>query len=195
MPREIVVDFTDAPPAQGGAGSDYIPQGKYLWEIKSAEKTSAKSSGAEMIVVELAVVQGVDGTAYAGKKNIDRFTFPRNAEASKFGLQRFHALMVAVGYPPQSGKVKIDLDKLVGRRVIGDVEDEHQAAQGEYGARTVSRIRSYSSAKTPAAAKPAAETAPATEPEPEPEPEPVAVTAADDGDLTEVASAVDDLFD
>lgn len=200
MPRPTTVDFTDAPPAQGSLGQDYINPGKYRFANEIVEETASKS-GKKMYVATLIVV-----TPDGQKKLIDRFVIDTDPGKTPFGKQRFHAYLLALGLGVKQQSVAFDLDRLTGLGGIVDVVDEQQAANGEYAARTVSRALAYYPLSA-ATAAPAAVAAPAAAPAPAaaapapvaapvaPAAAPVAVpVAAAEPVVADVAAAVDDLF-
>jgi len=134
----IELDFSDAPPAQGGMGSDHVPPGTYKLTISSAEK-ALSSTKKSMVTMWFRVASG----EFAGRKVVERFVIPANADDSRFGLQRFHALLVALGLPEQKGRAKVSLAALVNKNVLADIDDEVQAATGRFPERVVSRILAF----------------------------------------------------
>lgn len=153
----VELDFTGAPPAQGG-GTDRIPAGRYNLKV-TAIKDGASSNQNRMFTVDLEVASGNE----QGKQLRDNFVVAPGANGSKFGLQKFHAFLVALGAPLAQGKVKFDTDKLVGRVCEAQVGDAELRANGENEARTVSQPRGYYPlGTTSAAAK--AQAAPAAPP-------------------------------
>jgi len=138
MPNYIVLDFAQAPPAQGGLASDHIPPATYALVVDKAEAQTART-GRQMVVVTLKVAEG----EYAGKRLVERFVVPGQPEDSHFGLQRFHAFLVGVGFSEQKGKAKVNLDGLRGKKLLADVDDEEVPATGSYPARVASRPFSF----------------------------------------------------
>lgn len=120
MPDEPVFqfDFTDAPPAQGST-FDRIPPGTYVLRLEKAERVES-SKGSTMARVTCRV----DSGQYAGKRLGEQFVFPKDSSSSKFGLQRFHAFLIALGMKQATKKVEIDLRKFVGRTCVAEVDDE-----------------------------------------------------------------------
>jgi hypothetical protein len=158
-------DFTGAPPVQGKVGGDRIAPGTYLLEIGKLDPTPAKS-GRAMITATLVVKN--DGP-YVGKKLVERFSFPRpGSDDSSFPLQRWHAFLVAIGMKERKGKLSLDIDTLIGKEIVAEVDDEFQEAKDNFPARTVSRPMAFHRTKSPEAenvgqttAVPAAAPAPA----------------------------------
>ncbi|KKN05307.1 hypothetical protein LCGC14_1088650 [marine sediment metagenome] len=149
MANTMEFDFTGAPPAQGKAGGDRIAPGTYLMEVGTLDSTPAKS-GRAMVTATLVVKN--DGPA-VGKKLVERFAFPKpGSDDSTFGLQRFHAFLVACGMKERKGTLSLDLDKLVGKELVAEVDDEFQEASGNFAARTVSRPLAFHRTKSPEAA-------------------------------------------
>lgn len=199
MAREISLDFTDTPPAQGTGGSDHIPPGKYLCEITNFDDGTSKSSGKRMLTGNWIVADG----NLIGKKLLERFVLEGDDGKPTFGAQRLHACLLAHGVPVTQKVVRIDLDRLAGLRAVLEVDDEEVPARDKYEARVTSRIRAFypvQAAKPKAAAPAATKAEPAPAPAPEPEaiamPEPVAVAAAPAAaPETTVAQDIDNLFD
>lgn len=138
MGNIVELDFTNAPPAQGGPLADRIPPGFYALRIEKAEKTQA-STGRSMIVTTLRVATG----EMVNKRLVERFVLPTGADDSRFGLQRFHQLLVSLGFKEQSARVKLDLTKLQGRNCVAEVDDEEVPASGQWPARIQSRPMAY----------------------------------------------------
>lgn len=189
MANKITLDFTDAPPVQGGGRTDYIPPAQYMLQIDKAEKVKTKDGSKDMIVVSLSVAGG----DYKGKRLIDRFTLPRaGSEDSKLGLQRFHSILLAVSGKDLTGKkTELNLDSLVGKKMLSEIADDEQPASedGKYKARTTSKPVAYYKPEAPGTAKPL--------PAAEPDPEPVQAEMDDQGgttDETDIADSLEDLF-
>lgn len=138
MPNVIELDFSKAPPATGAAISDHFTPGRYELVVASAEKTTAQT-GRSGIITQLRVAEG----PLQGKRLVERFYFPRNAEESQFGLQRFHSFLISLGFKEQSGKAKLDLDKLAGKRCIADIDDVVTPANDQYAERTISQALAF----------------------------------------------------
>lgn len=141
MPRIVEVDFTDAPPAQGGAGGDHIPPGKYLLEVKNVAQEAARSSGRPMFTAIFTVKGGAEGTT--GKSIRDNFVLPQTTSDSKFGLQRFHAFLLALGLNVSKPNIKFDLDRLTGLTCIAEVYDDTLEARDGNRERVVTKVGSY----------------------------------------------------
>ncbi len=205
----LELDFTGAPPQQGG-GSDRIPPGRYALKVTEISQATS-GNGNPMIRVSVDVASGPE----AGKQLRDQFMVGVGKEGSKFGLQRFHAFLIALGAPMAQGKVKFNTDSLVGKVFEGQVGDKEMPAQGEFDARIVSEVRAYhklgSGAVAPKTAAPAAapaaapKAAAAAAPKPKPAPAPVAVVeeepeaeaeevTLDDSEAADITDEVDDLF-
>lgn len=201
MARTVVLDFSDAPPAQGGGGFDHVPPGRYAVQLTRISEERAKSSNRKMIVAQWEVVQGEQ----TGKSLSDRFVIEGDA---KFGRQRLHACLLALMLPVQQKKIKIDLDTLGGRTCTALVIDEEIPASENYPSRMGSRIQAYFPIESPngaapkatapkaAAPKAAAPAAPASEPEESVEEvEDVADGGGEDDDVIDMADSVDSLFE
>lgn len=184
MPRTIELDFTGAPPEQGG-GRDYFPPGKYAAYCRKCE---AKSSKAGRPMIE--VVMEVGAGDHKGKSVTDYFII--NDPEKKFGMKRLHAFFLAFGLPIAEKKLKLDLDVVINKPCMIEVADEKQEATDQYQERINTKIRAYhviqreavanKNGVTPVAEAPAPAPAPAP-PAPAPtEPEPVE-------EITEIAAA------
>lgn len=138
----IELDFHDAPPAQGDEGSDRIPVGRYALRVDRATKRTT-TTGKPMITAFFKVAQG----EHAGSRLRDQFVIPASPSDNKYGLQRFHALLVAIN--PQIGqqiaekKVNFNLDLLKDKLVGADVVDNIIPANGNYSEKTVSQPSIY----------------------------------------------------
>lgn len=131
------LDFGGAPPAQGSR-EDRIPPGTYDLRLEKMEK--AKSQGGKpMARVGLRVNSG----DYAGKRLSELFVFPVNEGDSNFGLQRFHAFLIALGMKEQTKAARIDGAAFVGRVCVAEVDDEEMPATDNYPARIRSRPMAY----------------------------------------------------
>src|SRR3990172_1109690 len=75
----------------------------------------------------------------AGKRLGELFVFPVKEDDSRFGLQRFHAFLIALGMKEQSKAVRIDGKQFTGRTCIAEVDDEEMPATDSYPARVRSR--------------------------------------------------------
>lgn len=134
------LDFGGAPPAQGGLRGDHILAGVYRLVVDKGEKLTSKKDGKPMARISWKV----DGGEFAGKRLLEYFVFPRpGTEDSIFGLQRFHAALIALGFKQQTKKITLPLSKLVGKTCVAEVEDEEQAATEQYPARVTSRPMAY----------------------------------------------------
>ena len=136
-------DFSDAPPANGSV-VDYVTPGTYLLTLKELDNKPS-STGKPMVTASFVISQG----RMSGKRLVDRFTFPINANDSVFPKRRFHAMLAAIaGREMPQGKTDIDLDKLLGKQMWGEVVDDRQEARTAnngttYPARTVSQVAAY----------------------------------------------------
>jgi hypothetical protein len=120
MSQVIQLDFSSAPPAQGGVRTDIIPEGGYPLRVTKLEKAQA-STGKPMVRAHLEVAKG----EYIGKSLQRLFVLQAGPDDSNFGLQQLHAFFVACGLQPQTGQANIDLDAFVGRAVWADVADDY----------------------------------------------------------------------
>lgn len=143
------LDFGDAPPAQG-ASYDRIPPGTYGIRLEKMERVTSQSKK-PMARVGLRVDEG----PFAGKRLGEQFVFPASADDSKFGLQRFHAFLVALGMKEQTKAVRIEGNKFLGRTCIAEVDDEEIPAvydedgEQKYPARVRSRTLAFYKAGDP----------------------------------------------
>ncbi len=93
--------------------SSHVDEGRYRVQIEYVESTEAKS-GNPMLNVGMRVVDG----QFKGSMFIDRLTLVENA------MFRSVSLLNALGYPAKPGKkLRLDVDKWVGRQLLVDVED------------------------------------------------------------------------
>ncbi len=132
----IDLDFTDAPPSEGGGLSDRVPEGDYRLRITKIESRNT-STGKPMMSASFVIADGQQ----VGKRLVDQFVLPRpRTDDSKVGLQRFHMLLVAAGMKQQAGRAKINTDNLVNKVVEATVEDRILQASndGRYPERTIS---------------------------------------------------------
>lgn len=130
----IEVDFTGAPPQQGG-GQDYIAPGRYQLKVIKAEPADAASSGRKMVVVNFEIASGEK----RGSRITERFVL---GQENKRGEKKFHAFMLAIGVVPPA-RARFDGEMLTGKMVLADIHDRLQAAQGQYPERTVSEVDRY----------------------------------------------------
>jgi hypothetical protein len=142
-------DFTNAPPVKGRASSDRVPPGTYELEAETFDRTPAKS-GRPMITATCRITTEGPGL---GRKLVERFTFPLSSEDSSYGLQRWHAFLVALGMKERKGRAKLDLDKFVARGCVAEIDDEYQEANGQFPARTESRMMMWYRTDAPEAAR------------------------------------------
>lgn len=140
MPRFVQLDFTDAPPAQGSGGITHIPPGKYPFKVTGAELRKSRA-GNDMIVTTYEVT----GQEHPGAVLRDNFVFAQPG-GSKYGMQRFHAFLLALGAKVQPS-MKLDLDSLVGHGAVVQVVDEEIPASGEYEAKMASKPFAYFTAR------------------------------------------------
>lgn len=143
MPEEntMTFDFTGAPPVTGMPGGDRIAPGTYLLAVKNLNKAPTKA-GKPMVTATFAVAN--DGPAL-GKKVMERFVFPRadHPEDSDFALRRWHGFLVACGMKERKGKLTLNLDTLLEKELVSEVDDETVPASGEYPERTQSRPMAF----------------------------------------------------
>lgn len=187
----MTFDFTGAPPVTGMPGGDRIAPGTYLLAVKALDKAPSKA-GKPMVTATLAVAN--EGPA-VGKKLIERFVFPRSGtDDSDFGLRRWHGFLVALGMKERKGKLTLDLNTLLTKELVSEVDDETVPASGEYAERTVSRPLAFYRKGSPEGEKVgqtravASVAAPAVAPAPAAQPA-AAPAAADDFASEEPAEA------
>lgn len=195
MPEEntMTFDFTGAPPVTGMPGGDRIAPGTYLLGVKNLNKAPAKS-GRPMVTATFAVAN--DGPAL-GKKVMERFVFPRadHPEDSDFALRRWHGFLVACGMKERKGKLTLNLDTLLEKELVAEVDDETVPASGEYPERTQSRPMAFYRKSAPEAksvgktSAPVAASAPTTTPTAAAQPAATAPAADDDFASEEPAEA------
>jgi hypothetical protein len=141
MAHPVTIDFTGAPPVEAGAGrADYVPPGTYLAKVERYEDGNARS-GKQMFTFTFSIVAG----EYAGKRLVERFTMPRDPNDSLFPKQRLHAMLVALGFKPLTGRVSIDFDQLIGKKLLLEVADDVRPASedGRFKERTVSTVVAF----------------------------------------------------
>lgn len=140
MPKVMNLDFRKAPPAQGG-GTDKIPPGRYFLTVSGVSEPGNQSqTGKPMPVVNFKVARG----ELTGRRLRDQFVFPKSAEDSLFGMQRFHAFLLCLGLAvPSDRPFKLDLEKIVGKTCWAEVADGELPARGSNPARTVSQVAEY----------------------------------------------------
>lgn len=197
MAHEVTLDFTGAPPAQGGGFADHVPEGDYLLVCtKWVDRIS--QAGNKVYIPWFEVVGG----EFDGKKLNDNFTDTGDPE-NNFGMQKMHACLNAFNVFPGEKKFKINLDALINKRVLATVQDRELDVRKEgQKPRTVSQIVEYAAVPKPAAnttngqvaaPKPAAAAQPAAiaqvEPEEVDEVEDVAVASVEPEEVAVVAEA------
>lgn len=199
----ISIDFTGAPPTNETGMSARVDPGTYRLKVADASHRQVRNDKT-MITVTFKIAAG----KYVGRQIKDTFVLPRpGTDDSRLGLQRFHAMLVAITGKEVSGNAKLDLATLKTKELVADLDDDVIPARDQYKETIVSKpVVYHAKGKTPSAA-PAASTngvgtqeqAAATEPAAAPaavseaeepaSPEPVAATAgSDEEDL-------DSLFD
>ncbi len=143
MPNVININFNNAPPAQGGRRYDLVPEGTYLLEITETSQGLARSgSGRTVVGFGFRICEGES----VGKKVGQTFTMPLDGNDSVFGIQQIHALILAVSKKatkPLEGGKKIDLDKLVGKQVVSEIQIETLKATEERREVQISRPVSF----------------------------------------------------
>ncbi|HEY6009081.1 MAG TPA: hypothetical protein VIU40_12220, partial [Geobacteraceae bacterium] len=128
MPRVSTFDFTNTPPAQGGAGSDHIPPGRYL--VRCKEMMDDKSrNGNRMVKASWEVATAGEEQ---GKRLRDNFVLEGE---SRFGYQRFHACLLALGVKVEQKSIRLDLERLGDRLCEAVVVDEKIPATDNYAER------------------------------------------------------------
>lgn len=206
MATTIVVDFNDAPPEQGGRGSDKIPAGKYVIRVASFED-GVTGSGKKKVTGTYTVELGAQGAtpeerqAFKGKRLIETFTLESDQPGVvAFGKKKLHACWLALGMVIQAGQQAYDMAGLVGRVCVVEVRDATMPASGNYSERVVSEITSYhpmptaQPAATTQAQPPAAPPPPPPPPVAPPPPPPAPVTPPPPAAVADVAGAIQDIF-
>lgn len=148
------LDLLHAPPAQRGSGLTLVPPGPYLLEITEAKAEMSKGdpdagkAPAPMVHVSFQIA---DGEHY-GSPIEDYFDHvPPGPDDKLFGLQRFHAFLLACGFQPKNPKVKLDLGRLAGRKCTANLYSVPLTPTAQYpNPRDASKIRSYEISPTPA---------------------------------------------
>ena len=170
-------------------------------KVVGFDEQKSKNGGKPML--KLTVELAASGE-HKGKRLVDYFVIDG---ATKFPMQRLHAMLLAAGFVVKTAKLAIDLDQVSGKAMRIETKDEVQQATEQYAERTNSRIVAYHTLKPTAAApvQEAASAAPTSAPEPEPEatevveapeagkPAAEAEDVADVGAPSEVED-IDDLF-
>lgn len=135
MAEDIILDFSDAPPAQGAVYA-HIPEGPYILKVDTINPGKTQD-GHGTASVDFVVSRG----PHKGKKVNDFFWFDKE---KKFGIQRFHALIVACGVKQQAGKKGLSVfNVIVGRELVSDVADNVIPASDKYAERVGSRPATY----------------------------------------------------
>lgn len=179
----IVVDLSNAPPAQGGQ-TDHVPPGWYILRLNKLYGITAQT-GTKGARAEMSVLRG----EYEGSKIQGSFYF--GSQKSKFGEQRFHAFLIACGAKVSAGPLDFNGDTLIGRPLIALIADEtferNDGSKGVssrpmefYGNQNIPEeavVKLGLTRKTETAPEAAAAT-PAAVPQPAPAPQPVAVAPA-----------------
>lgn len=124
MPNILTLNFDDAPPAQGG-GAVHVPPGEYVFKV-GAVKIGTTKAGATMVNTEYVIAEG----PHKGVKLYDRFPFPKTPADSKFGMQRMHAFLLALGARIPAGSFKFNFDSLTNKVVVCMVRDAKLDAIG-----------------------------------------------------------------
>lgn len=104
-----------------------VDPGRYVVRVEYADSGKAKSNN-EMVTLGLTVMGG----EFDGQTIVDRLV---NSQGSLFRVVNF---MQALGLATPKRRVSLDLDKLVGRTVEVDVEDDEP-----YMGNVKSRVQSY----------------------------------------------------
>ena len=136
MPK-IKVNFKDAPPAQPGRPMDLLPEAGYRLTIgKPSADPAQGGTGRLVIKLPLTVTKGDQ----KGAQILQTFTLPKDGNDSQFGLQQFHALLIALGGKRRKGADTIELDDLQGRTFFGDVADDYIPARENKPEKQISRV-------------------------------------------------------
>lgn len=128
MPRKLKVDFTDV------ASYSKAEEGEHIAVLRELEETEAKESCNDMIVAKFEVIKGESKGAIV----YDHYVLVERA------LFRFKNFLEAVGMKAD-GKIQVDLDKLIGKKVIIDVKHE------EYNGQERAKIDAYKALSAKAA--------------------------------------------
>ena len=140
MPKIVNLDFSAAPPRQGGGGITFVPPGPYVLRVTDAD-TGESTAGNPQFIVTFEINEG----EHFGDELKDYFSPcpPRKGDKMN-GAQKFHALLIALGFKQQKGPVKLDLEKLIGRKCTANIGTEQMQATAQYpNARDASKIKSY----------------------------------------------------
>lgn len=124
MANIVTVDFSEA--SEGGDfNTKLVPEGDYVAKIAKAVTGKSKADNVQAVfTVELI------------SPKVPRATYPIYAALSGKGAFKLRDLMRATGLKPAGGRMKLDIDKLVGRTFGVSMEEE------EYNERVRSTIGS-----------------------------------------------------
>lgn len=125
--KAMEFDFSKAPPAQGG-GTDHIPPGPYqVRAVKAAETKS--NEGKPQVTVNFKVTKGEQ----ADRRLTERFTMPTSDKDSAFGLQKLHAMLLAMGFKVDTKKkMKLQLATIEGKTCMVEVRDNtYETGKGD----------------------------------------------------------------
>jgi hypothetical protein len=169
-----------------------VPPGKYAVEVRNVAQEAARNTGRPMFTVILGIIEG----EMKGKTLRDNFALPQTVSDSKYGLQRFHAFLLALGITITKPQIRFDLDALNNRRCVADVYDDTMPPREGYAERTISKVSAYfpvgAGAGTNGASPNGTASAPA-EPTPSATPEP-AVIGVGAAEADAAGDELDELF-
>ena len=116
MVNSVIVDFSEA-----GEGGNFNPRlvedGDYIGKVKSVEVAKSKAGNPQAIFTIT-----LDG--------IPRATYPYYAALSGKAAFKLRNLLTACGLKPAAGRMKLDVDKLVGRTFgCATMTDEYEGRE------------------------------------------------------------------
>lgn len=184
MSTIVELDLRGVPPAQGSAGTSYIPAGRYPVRVTGVTNKPS-STNKPMYVIDFEVLSG----EHSGARLRDQFVMP-GPNDNNFPLQRLHGFLLELGFPITQSKFKIDLDKCIGKSVGVEVIDDELPRRAtdpiDRPARKVSRVVAYIGTVKPAAATVAAPAATVADE--------ATGEISDSEELVDVAESVDAMF-
>lgn len=127
-PKNLQVDFTGV---EGRKGSRRIKEGDYLFKVTDYEvgKKKEEEKTKRWVIFKFDILKGPSKGAFS-----DLFGLAKNQ------LWRYRLFLEAAGIEISSGVNDVRLDKLIGKKVAGTVEDD------TYNGKTKSQVSDYFSA-------------------------------------------------